>query len=145
MMKDHAGESESDTEMRQERAIAALVAAVSAGDEMFEATMTRGGRRRTTERALVERDIETVEAKRAVRALVALANANQTIRDRVARLFCDTFRELGATAAPGGRTRSRSVRRRRRRVDAIRHERRRATRVRRSRRIPLHERRRRTL
>ena len=102
MMKDHAGESESDTEMRQERAIAALVAAVSAGDEMFEATMTRGGSVDRLERALVERDIETVEAKRAVRALVALANANQTIRDRVARLFCDTFRELGATAATAG-------------------------------------------
>ena len=42
----------------------ALVAAVSAGDEMFEATMTRRGSVDRLERALVERDIETVEAKR---------------------------------------------------------------------------------
>jgi len=102
MMKDHAGESESDTDMRQQRAIAALVAAVSAGDEMLEAATTHGGSVDRLERALAEYEVETVEATRAVRALVALANANQTIRDRVARLFCDKFCELGATAATAG-------------------------------------------
>ena len=89
---DHADESEDDVDIRIERAVDALVAAVSHGDEKLTAAVSTGTVLRLADKISVD-NVRSVSGERAIRTLVAIAHANEAIRSDVARLFCDVTRE----------------------------------------------------
>ena len=92
LTRDHKNESDEDLDARVERAIDALVASVSHGDAALIAAVSSGVVARFAETISTVHDLRQAEAERAIRALVALASANETIRNDVARLFCEQLR-----------------------------------------------------
>ena len=100
IVSDREGESEDDVETRLERAIDALVAAASGWDD----ALTRAARGVAVSRlfALVRSsELQSVRTARALRALSALARANDSIRNDVARFMCAVLIDALTTGSPG--------------------------------------------
>ena len=94
------GESEEDLETRLDRAIEALVAAVSGGDDV----LTRVASATATPRLFASvsaRELKSTKCTRAMRTLSALAIANEDIRNDVARFMCGVARDAMMTGAEG--------------------------------------------
>jgi len=100
MCDDDDDESEEDIEVRLHRAIEALVAAVSGGDDAFIRVVVSAATPRLFT-SVSARKLQSTTCARAMRTLSALALANEAIRNDVASFMCGVVRDAMMSGALG--------------------------------------------